>query len=159
MTAAALLLALCVVLQGVLFNAAAGTYDGFPPNVWVCSSAVGLPSFAAAAVWVWRGLRGARVMTWFVAVMAAPCCAGLGAGLLPGNSSPPASYDGYPYEGSAGGSPLVATWIVFSLSAAALVVALVLMVLPSSGAYFGRKEGPGLSGSEASHSGHDIGGQ
>ncbi|MER7278677.1 hypothetical protein ABT369_29970 [Dactylosporangium sp. NPDC000244] len=121
MTAAALSLAVCAALQLTLFVllAASSKGDSYVTSVGYTVTFWGFVGFAAAASWVWRGLRGARVMTWLVASIAAPACGAFDYALV-----------GFVTSGNAGLA------IVFGLSTLALVLGLVFLLVPSSNAHF-----------------------
>jgi hypothetical protein len=111
--AAALLLVCCAVLQFALIVESAGLYDGFPPNVWLCSGVVAMPLFAGTAVAVWTGLPAARILVWVAAALSAPWCLGFGTQMtrVPWSA---ATMLGWTWLVLSGVSLTTATWLTIS---------------------------------------------
>ncbi|WP_204295736.1 hypothetical protein [Actinoplanes campanulatus] len=118
-TVAALLLWLCAVLQLTLCAVGGTVYDGFPGNIWICGGLVTMPLFAAAAMAVWSGFPGAHIATAALPLLSAWC-----AGLAVQSPSGPA-----------------VAWLVLAASMAAQGGAVVLVLRPSSRAFFHRPPG------------------
>ncbi|MEV4810553.1 hypothetical protein [Micromonospora avicenniae] len=143
LTAAALLLVLCAVLQVSFFVllAASDTGGGFLTQLLFTGAFWGLVCFAGVAVSVWRGSRAARALTWLVAVLAGPWCSILGSGVIDAISFPVAQ-GRLVTNGSVGlvsdTTVTVVTGIVMASSALAVAGALVLLSMPSSGRYLRR---------------------
>ncbi|GGN92439.1 hypothetical protein GCM10010112_79640 [Actinoplanes lobatus] len=116
---AALLLWLCAALQLTMCFVGSTVYDGFPGNIWICGGLVTMPLFAAAAMAVWSGYPGAHIATAALPLLSVWC-----AGLAVQNPSGPAL-----------------AWLVLATSMVAQAGAVVLVLRPSSLAFFHRPPG------------------
>lgn len=143
-TAAVFLLVMCAAFQAVFFFAlaASGTSGGFLTQMLFTGACLGLVCFAVAAMCVWRGWSGARVLTWLIAIIAAPSCGILTPGVVSAVSSLATTTSSAANDSTgliSDTALTIAFGIVFSLSALAAIGALALLSLPSSGRYFRRQ--------------------